>query len=260
MKNDNTKISVIVSQFPIKLNIKENLKNILVVLSNAKPDDLIIFPEGSLSGYDEDPTFTNEINLTELSDSLKFLQDYILKRHLHIIFGTCLKENGKWYNAGIYYGTNSKNHIYRKINLATSERGYFTEGSDLSVFEIQLQDVNIKVAIQLCREIRFPEQWKYLAKKGTEIFVYLTNAIGDDKQVPIWRSHLISRAAENQRFVLGANNAQKNQKCPSMIIKPNGEVIWEVLSDLAEQKRCKINIDEISNWYLDQSREDVMFM
>ena len=260
MKNVDKKISVVVSQFPIKLNIKKNLKNILNVLSMANSDELIIFPEGSLSGYDEDPTFVKEINLSQLSDSLEYLQEYILKRHLHIIFGTCLKENGKWYNAGIYYGAEGENHIYRKINLATSEREYFTAGSDLSVFKIQLQGVRIKAAIQLCREIRFPEQWKYLAKKGAEIFVYLTNAIGDKRQVSIWRSHLISRAAENQRFVLSANNAQIDQKCPSMIIRPNGEIIKEKLSELAEQLRCKININEVSNWYLDQSREDSVFI
>ena len=76
-----------------------------------------------------------------------------------------MKENGKWYNAGIYYGANGDNHIYRKINLATNERGYFTQGSELPVFEVKLQDVRVKFAIQLCREIRFPEQWKYLAIK-----------------------------------------------------------------------------------------------
>ena len=82
--------------------------------------------------------------------------------------------------------------------------------------------------------------------------------MGDDGQAPIWRSHLVSRAAENQRFVLSTNNARKKQKCPSMIIRPNGEIIWEVFSESTEQMRCTINIGEISNWYLDQSREDII--
>ncbi len=112
--------------------------------------------------------------------------------------------------------------------------------------------------MQLCREIRFPEQWQQLARSGAEVFFYLTNAVGDNRDAPVWRSHLISRAAENQRFVIAANNAHEAQKCPSMIITPSGNVIKEVVSEKKELLRTQVETSEISNWYLNQARIDVV--
>ena len=163
-----------------------------------------------------------------------------------------------WYNMGVFINFQGEMCRYKKINLATSERGHFSAGSELPVYELNNQNITCRFGIQLCREIRYPEQWKYLAKKGIMFFVYLTNAVGDIKQAPVWRSHLISRAAENQRFVLCANNAHEAQKCPSMLVSPTGEVLWEVLSGAKEIHRHEINLNEISNWYVDQSREDVV--
>ena len=258
MKAKSKKISVLVAQFPITLNIQQNLKAILSIISCAEQGDLIVLPEGSLSGYAENPSFLHNINTATLTESLHQLQAEVMRRQPHIIFGSCLQENNSWYNAGIYYGPQGETFKYRKINLANSERGHFTAGSQLPILELFLQGTIVKLGIQLCREIRFPEQWQYLARAGAELFVYLTNAVGDETIAPVWRSHLISRAAENQRFILAANNAQPGQKCPSMIIAPSGQVIWEVLSSKREHVRCTIDLTAVSNWYLSQSRDDII--
>lgn len=76
-----------------------------------------------------------------------------------------------------------------------------------------------------------------LARAGADVFAYLTNAVGDRRQTDVWRSHLISRAAETQRFVVGANTAHHEQKCPTMIVTPTGEVVWEVSSSAQEVDR-----------------------
>jgi len=251
-------ISALVAQFPVTLDIQQNLETILSVILCAEPGDLIVLPEGALSGYAEDPSFLDSINTIFLTESLYRLQMEVMQRQLHLIFGSCLQENRDWYNAGIYYGPKGETFVYRKINLATNERGHFAAGSELPILEVLLQGAAVRLGIQLCREIRFPEQWQYLARAGAEVFVYLTNAVGNGTQFPVWRSHLISRAVENQRFVLCANNAQPGQKCPSMIIEPNGRVVWEVLSRKSKQKRCTLDIAKVSNWYLSQSRDDVI--
>jgi len=108
----------------------------------------------------------------------------------------------------------------------------------------------------LC-EIRFPEQWRYLARAGAEVFVYLTNAVGHAPMAPVWRSHLSSRAAENQRFVLGTNNAHPKQNCPSMIVAPGGQVLGEALSPAPESKHCELDLSQVSDWYISQMRDDV---
>lgn len=251
-------IDIAVAQFPVTLDIQHNLAMILSILSQAKPNSLVILPEGALSGYAENPEFLNAIDLQILAIALQELQVATTQAHVHLIFGSCLYEHGKWYNAGIYYGARQEQFVYRKVNLAINERTTFTAGSQLSLVDLNINCRNVKVGIQLCREIRFPEQWQYLARLGAEVFVYLTNAVGDAAQAPIWRSHLISRAAENQRFVLCANNAHIAQKCPSMIISPTGLVEWEVRSPKLEVKQHTIDISKISDWYLSQSRFDLL--
>jgi predicted amidohydrolase len=114
------------------------------------------------------------------------------------------------------------------------------------------------IGIQLCREIRFPEQWQYLSTQGAEVLVYLTNAVNPKEHLSVWRSHLISRAAENQRFVLSSNTAHVSQHCPTLIISPKGEILEEIVSEETAILRSKLHLSEISNWYLSQRRTDIV--
>ena len=214
-------------------------------------------PEGALSGYAEDPAFLHQVDIQRLRRSLEQLREETARREIHLIFGSCVFESGSWYNAGFYFGPHRELFIYHKVNLATHERGHFAAGSALSSVEVKIGERSVRLGIQLCREIRFPEQWRALALQGVEVFAFLTHAVGDSTQAPVWRSHLISRAAENQRFVFGVNNAGKGQKCPSMVVAPDGRVIWEVQSASTKINRCPIDLSEVSDWYLSQSRRDI---
>jgi predicted amidohydrolase len=163
-----------------------------------------------------------------------------------------------WYNTGMCYSHNKDEiFIYRKINLATHERGYFQAGAELDVFPIKINNESINIGIQLCREIRFPEQWRTLALNNADVFVYLTNAVTGNN-IEVWRSHLISRAAENQRFLISSNVAHPLQHCPTMVISPNGSVLDEIISEEEQYIRLKLDLSEVSNWYLDQCRTDIV--
>jgi predicted amidohydrolase len=250
-------LSVLVGQFPITFDIDSNLNNIISILEEAEIDDLVVLPEGSLSGYSDDISFLKNIDIHELEYAIGKLKQEVLNRKIHLIYGSCIFENGNWFNEGICYSYTSEDFIYKKINLAVHEIGYFQPGNELSVCELLIKNSIVHIGIQLCREIRFPEQWRCLALNGAELFVYLTNAVaGSD--ISVWRSHLISRAAENQRFLISSNNANKNQHCPTMLISPSGEIIEEIVSDRANVFRRKIDLDKISNWYINQCRNDVV--
>ena len=139
-----------------------------------------------------------------------------------------------------------------------NERGRLRPGSHLPTIDIPHPDGSIAAGGQLCREIRFPEQWQYLATAGAQLFVYLTNAANSPEPEGVWRSHLISRAAENQRFVASANIADPNQHCPSMVVPPRGEVLGELAAGRSDILRHTLNMDEIGSWYLGQRRHDVL--
>ncbi|KPB06696.1 carbon-nitrogen hydrolase family protein [Bacillus sp. CHD6a] len=251
------KLIIALAQFKPTLEVSENLNKMVKLISQTKENDIVVMPEGCLSGYSHNLEFLNEDMALEIEQALLKLLFYTKQHNVHLIFGSCIREEGSWYNAGIYISPNGIKHIYKKVNLAIHERGILKEGSNLSCFDFHNGEANIKIAIQLCREIRFPEQWKFLSLNGANIIFYLTNII-DTEELDIWNAHLISRAAENQRYVISSNIAHVEQGCSSMVISPKGKVIKTLEVDCETLERIQIDLSENSNWYLSQSRKDLL--
>jgi predicted amidohydrolase len=252
------KINVLVTQFPVSLSISENMNAIRDILTKAQPGDLVLLPEGAVSGYGSDLSFLDDLDSVALHSALDELRDLAQQLAIHLWVGSLIPENGFWFNAALGFTPIGGAYQYRKINLANHERGLITPGADLPVFDLLLDDSPVTVGIQLCREIRYPEQWGWLARQGAQVILHLNNATGDERYLDVWRSHLISHAASNQRFVLSSNTAAVNQLCPTMAISPQGFVLNEIISAERGFIRFKIDLAEVSNWYLDQARPDIV--
>jgi predicted amidohydrolase len=252
------KIPLLLAQFPVSLSISENLEIILGVLKNTRSGDFVLFPEGAVSGYSRDMAFLKEIQPQELTSALDQLRDQAQKRGIYLWVGTCILDGSQWFNAALGFTPNGGAYQYRKINLATHERGILSPGSDLPVFELEVPDGIIKVGVQICREIRYPEQWGWLARQGAQVIFHLNNAVNDACYLPVWRSHLVSHAASNQRYVVSANNAASEQNSPTIAISPEGEVLAEIISAQCEFTRLELDFTRVSDWVLDQCRQDVV--
>ena len=74
----------------------------------------------------------------------------------------------------------------------------------------------------------------------------------------LWRAHAISRAAETQRFVIGANNAAPDQTCPTLIIAPSGAVLVEAAIGAETAIFATLDLSSVSDWVLSQARRDVV--
>lgn len=251
-------ISALIAQFPVSLSIPKNLEVIDSILAQARPGDLVLFPEGALSGYSTDTAFLKYIDQAALAAGLQHVQAETVKRKVNVWAGACVNRSGKWFNTAYGFSADGKTDLYDKINLANHERGFFSTGSQLPIFEWNLPEGKIRIGVQICRELRFPEQWGWLARGGAQIFLHLNNAIGNSAFQPVWRSHLVSRAAETQRFVLSANNAASEQVSPTIAITPEGHILAEVVSAELEILRVELDVSKVSNHYLDQSRTDVV--
>ncbi|MFC4012927.1 carbon-nitrogen hydrolase family protein [Nonomuraea purpurea] len=247
-------------QIPITWDIAENLSTIAAVLTDAQPDEIIVLPEGALSGYGSDLSVLSRLDPTALARAIDDLATLVREKAVHLFCGSLLFERGAWWNAALYFSPHGTTWTYRKINLAMNERGLLKAGSELPTLQLHLADGPLTVGVQLCREIRFPEQWQYLADAGAQVFIYLTHAANLTEPAGVWRSHLISRAAENQRFVLAANVSDPHQHCPSMIISPRGEVLAELPANSTGKVRATIDMDEAADWYLSQRRRDVVHL
>ncbi|MFF3127382.1 carbon-nitrogen hydrolase family protein [Streptomyces sp. NPDC057908] len=252
------KVSLTVAQFPITWDIKRNLESITEAMAQTRPDDLVVLPEGALSGYGSDLSALDDLDTQELTRATDRLADLAQNKAVHLFCGTLLFDHGVWSNAALYFSPNGDRWIYRKINLAMNERGLLEAGAELRTHSIRMAGGPVTLGAQICREVRFPEQWQHLASSGAQAFIYLTHAANTAEPAGVWRSHLISRAAENQRFVLAANVADPHQHCPSMIISPRREVIAEVSSGETAVIRTTIDLDQSANWYLGQRRQDLL--
>jgi predicted amidohydrolase len=251
-------VAVAVAQTSVTWDIGQNLAGLTACLADARAGEVMVFPEACLSGYDDDLSGLDRIDLDALAGAVETLAQLAADKGVHLFCGSLLREEGAWWNAAIYLSPDGTRRTYRKVNLATHERGRLAAGTELPVLPLRLDGGSLGVGVQLCREIVFPEQWQYLAGAGAQVFVYLTNAVNPAVPAGVWASHLISHAAANQRFVIACNVAGPRQHCPSMIISPRGEVLGRLPADQPAVLRAVIDTEAISGWYLSQRRTDLL--
>ncbi|SNY54687.1 carbon-nitrogen hydrolase family protein [Paractinoplanes atraurantiacus] len=251
-------MSIVAAQVPAVWDVEANLATVRDVLGETRAGDVVVFPEGMLSGYGEDLSPLSTLDPAVVTEAVAQVAALAGEKQVTVFCGSLLPSDGDWFNAGLLFPSSGPAAIYRKINLAMNERGPLRPGNDLPTFAIPGPDGDITVGVQLCREIRFPEQWQYLAVAGAQLFVYLTNAANPREPEGVWRSHLVSRAAENQRYLVSANIPDPDQHCPSMVVSPRGEVLAELPAGRPGLLRQTIDLSQTANWYLGQRRQDVV--
>jgi predicted amidohydrolase len=253
------RVPVVVGQLPITWNPDRNSLEIVSFLDHAaRPGDVVVLPEAAISGYDDALSGLDDLDPIELAAATDAVAGAVCRRGVHLLCGSLQPADGTWRNAAIYFAPDGGRWIYHKVNLAGHERGRLAPGSTLPVLSIPVSTGQVRAGVQLCREIRFPEQWHVLARGGAQLFAYLTYAANPREPQGVWRSHLVSRAAETQRFVVAANVAHPDQHCPSMVISPRGEVLAETATRGPASLRVELDLGAVRDSYLTQQRADVV--
>ena len=225
--------------------VAENLGRILGAIAACEPGDLAVFPEGAPSGYDEELSGLGSLDPHVLRQGLDAVAAAAAARGVRVALGTLWPGATGWQNAAVLLDPQGGRQWYRKVNLAQHERTVLAPGG-------------VTVGIQLCRELRYPEQWRWLAVQGAEVLLYLTHAVDHPENRDVWRSLLVSRAAENQRYVVAVNAAHPRQTCPSAVIDPGGRVLAEVAGEAEARLRVPLDLTAVSDWYLGQARADLV--
>lgn len=114
--------------------------------------------------------------------------------------------------------------IYRKIHPFQEERDVFEGGDAITLFDCD----GIKVGVQICYDIRFPEVSRRLALEGAELI--LVPAAFPDPRHAHWNVLVEARAVENQLYVAAVNRVgwgldKKTYFGHSQVVDPWGVVL-----------------------------------
>lgn len=246
-------MKISIAQLATGSSISQNLNKMLNVIEQSSAD-VIVFPECMLSGYEvNDKNWLDTISISELEAAVEKICKKARSISRNIIFGTARKIQSDWFNCGIFVDRAGKvQYIYKKINLANADRTFFQAGSSLETFVID----EIPVAIQACREVRYPEQWRYLTLNGVKVIFHLNNA--QKAKDVIWKHVLIARAYENQIFVVSVNAASERQQLESFVVDPDGNIIVETQSTVEEIKTAELDLSLVRTDNIDQRRKDLL--
>ncbi|MGY5870951.1 MAG: nitrilase-related carbon-nitrogen hydrolase [Candidatus Thorarchaeota archaeon] len=201
-------------------------------LKNHKPSegvDFIVLPELFAIGFRHEDYDQEGAGVP--GSTSEFLSE-IAKEHGAYVFATDVEKNGeKYYNtlaaanpSGEIVGT------YRKIHPFQEERDVFDGGTSIVLMECG----GIKVGVQICYDVRFPEISRRLALEGAEILII--PAAFPDPRNSHWNTLVQARAVENQVYVAAVNRVGfgfdgKTYFGHSQFIDPWGVVLTRINSE-----------------------------
>ena len=125
----------------------------------------------------------------------------IAEEHQAYTVGTGIMKTGnKFHNTLVMAKPNGEVHgTYSKIHPFQEERDVFEGGNVMAMFEC----AGIKVGVEICYDIRFPEVTRKLSLEGAEIV--LIPAAFPDPRSEHWNTLVRARAIENQLFIAATN-------------------------------------------------------
>jgi predicted amidohydrolase len=250
-------MKIAVAQTTAHSDLEENLKNIesYVVQAKAQGAELVVLPEMAyFSGKKSDwKSIVSEFSaLTQRFCALA-------KAHSIALIPGTLREPSedphKFYNTLIFINADGQilTH-YRKIFLYRAvlpdrnydETEYSKPGSDI----VTLNWKGICLGFAICFDLRFPEIFRVLKKRGSQI-VFLPSAFTVPTGKAHWELLIRARAIENQFFMLapgltGVSGDGAEKYGHSLVVGPWGEVLTDLKTE-EQVKTIEIDVAQIAD-------------
>lgn len=235
------------AQLPVTRDVDENLKGIFRALDFAasKSADLLLTPEGSLSGY------THEIDMDATQEALALVTNRAKSEGVALALGTCFVEvDGKCYNQIRFY---EKDGTFLGFHSKTLTCGSMTEPprgeinhyavKALQTFQIQGVAVGGLICNDLwanpgCTPISDPHLAHQLATMGAQVIVHAVNggrngsAFSKEVVWPFHQSNLQLRARASTVWIATVDSCFPCDipcSAPSGVVDPDGQ--WAVKAE-----------------------------
>lgn len=160
--------------------------------------EFIVLPELFAMGfrYDDYRTIGPDVP----GSTTEFLESLAQEHGAYVAASGVEAAGTKFYNALVVASPDGRTLAkYRKIHPFQSERDVFRGGPSVVLFEAK----GMKVGVEICYDIRFPELTRRLALEGAEL-VLVPGAFPDPRSAH-WDTLVMSRAIENQLYVAACN-------------------------------------------------------
>lgn len=220
-------------QFAVGKNIKRNAASIIRYIEKAAAAgaQLVHFPEAALSGYAGTDFFSFEdFDWQLLRRQTKLVMKAAKDNSVWVVLGSAheLTAPNKPYNC--LYLIDSAGKLvdrYDKRYLTVTDLQYFSAGSRCVYFEIK----RLRCSLQICFELRFPEIYRELYKKGIDLVLqsfYNARQHGPSVHTDIMRQTMQCRAASNKLWVSMTNSSAPYSPYPSCFIRPDGKIVGQL--------------------------------
>ncbi|MCX7613453.1 MAG: D-glycero-beta-D-manno-heptose 1-phosphate adenylyltransferase [Caldimicrobium sp.] len=225
------------AQIEIQPDINQNLRKIISVVRESK-DEVILFPELSLTGYQD----LRRIPHQSIQDALSEIQRYAGPKHVFL--------------GAPYVGediTNAYFCISEREKLIVAEKDLLFPGLDdiaglsRGIRRETIEIKGVKVGTLICFELRSPELARAMINEA--ISLLLVPVQWPKARIDHFQTLLKARAIENQIYVIGINGVGAIGETilggGSCLFNPRGEPIFSLGED-EEVLSIKLNIEEPS--------------
>ncbi|KAB2329780.1 carbon-nitrogen family hydrolase [Cytobacillus depressus] len=229
-------------------NPSENLKKVHAWIEKEvkiSAPDLIVLPEMWTTSYTlEDIHLYADDNGQTI---VPFLKTIAKTFNINIIGGSFAnKVDGKVYNTAVVINRQGDTvYQYDKVHLVPmlNEPKYLVGGQKVpEVFKLD----GIKMGLIICYDLRFSEIIRPLALEGAEVLFIVAEWPID--RLNHWKNIQITRAIENQMFVVSCNNVGSYQTYTfggnSMVINPWGNTLIQGSTTDEESLFISIDVEE----------------
>ncbi|PID26584.1 MAG: hypothetical protein CR982_09525 [Candidatus Cloacimonadota bacterium] len=225
----------------------QNLEKCFTFLSKVEKGSTAVLPELFIPGYREE----NIIRCGKESKKIiEKIQSIAKTKEINIIAGTIsVLDNGNYFNRSISINKMGKVlSFYNKTHLfkMLSEDIYFKEGENFPVFEME----KFNCGVEICYDLRFPEVSRIYYNKGVNLI--FIPAAWPHNRVEVFKKLLVTRAIENQCYIVGVNRASDKKDNltyggSSMVVSPEGNIV-DSCGVLDEIKTVSININKVNDY------------
>ncbi|PHZ85624.1 carbon-nitrogen hydrolase family protein [Paremcibacter congregatus] len=171
----------------------------------SRPADMVVFPELSSTGY---PMQGLE-NISELAEDMAGVTvtafaELAQKHKTAICFGMPRRAGDSvMLSQVMVYGDGRAAGFYDKIYLHSGEKPAFSAGEKIFVTEL----AGLRFGVIICYDMRFPELCRRLAFEGSVDVILHAVAMERDDTFRSWPSFVLTRALENEAYMLSVNYA-----------------------------------------------------